>query len=354
MKTTILSLAFLSACGAAPKTATGLGTSTDTGATVATQTAAPTTTTQDSGTETPQSFQVADESALPTCDEAREGALAEIKAEQRFVTCTAGAWNSADMTTGAVDIAKESAGANCPDGGQVIESFLDKNGNGIRDADEPLAVGAKYICNGADGANGATGTSGAVGATGASGTQGVAGATGASGTNGAAGSRGLPGSMGIFTAANVQIGTMLDEINWGVIFPDGGWFFTSAKEGSYHGALAYLDDNNVGAVCGFTTGDCTGPCYLTADPRNGGAMNYAVPNTVVWDGTTLWRYDLTDAQHTGDVSFASYWKPNGATNACTADAYTVNESYGPLTHAETLPTGVTFPFGPLHFAPLAQ
>lgn len=135
--------------------------------------------------------------SMPACTEGREGQLAYVRDEKRFMVCEATAWVDAEVQTkgdagaaGAdavaqgVDIALEPAGANCPSGGQRIQPFLDANGNGELDAPERLVGTPKFACDGLAGATGATGSNGAVGATGAAGAVGAVGATGAAGTNG--------------------------------------------------------------------------------------------------------------------------------------------------------------------------
>lgn len=197
---------------------------------------------------------------------------------------------------------------------------------------------------GTAGATGATGVAGVAGAEGSTGQQGVAGSTGA------VGARGPAGEIGLYNAGGVQVGVLMDAVSDIVLLPDGGFFITQVQLGNYFGSLGYLDGGNVGATCGFTSSNCTGPCYMIANPSGGTAhMNYAMMNAVVWDGTTLWRYA---GEPSGAITqVQSYWASNGASNACTASTVTTNQqgAYGPLTHAETLPAGVTFPFGPLHF-----
>jgi len=79
-----------------------------------------------------------------------------------------------------LSVKSELAGANCANGGQQITSGVDKNGNGVLDADADEVTATTYICNGATGAAGAAGSDGATGAAGADGAAGATGATGAS------------------------------------------------------------------------------------------------------------------------------------------------------------------------------
>lgn len=160
------------------------------------------TTTVTTAEENPQSLAVASEAKLPACNDKREGTLANIRSEARFVVCEGGNWNSADMTVGAVAVDEEELGAHCAEGGQLIQSFLDKNGNGILDKGEATSGKPKYVCNGASGKDGVAGQGGAKGdqgdkgIKGDQGSQGVAGATGAAGATGGQGATGAVGAAG--------------------------------------------------------------------------------------------------------------------------------------------------------------
>lgn len=123
--------------------------------------------------------------SMPACTEGREGQLAYVRDERRFMVCEATNWVDAEVQTKGdkgdpaipqgVDIALEPAGANCARGGQKVQGFLDANANGELDAGERMTGQARFICDGANGAAGATGATGSAGATGA---------TGAAGSNG--------------------------------------------------------------------------------------------------------------------------------------------------------------------------
>ena len=63
--------------------------------------------------------------------------------------------------TSRVAVVAEPAGANCPNGGQKIETGIDKNENGVLDPSE--IVSTSYVCNGDAGAPGAPGDAGAAG-----------------------------------------------------------------------------------------------------------------------------------------------------------------------------------------------
>jgi hypothetical protein len=104
----------------------------------------------------------------------------------------------------------EAAGANCTTGGMKIEYGLDANNNNTLETGEIVAVLTKYICNGAIGATGATGSqgvAGATGATGATGSQGLAGAAGATGATGSQGPAGATGATGAAGAAGQGVPT---------------------------------------------------------------------------------------------------------------------------------------------------
>ncbi|MEH6784621.1 MAG: DUF1566 domain-containing protein [Alcanivorax jadensis] len=60
--------------------------------------------------------------------------------------------NGNDGLTALTQTTSEPAGTNCPGGGYKLESGLDANGNGVLDTGEVQAT--SYICNGEDGANG--------------------------------------------------------------------------------------------------------------------------------------------------------------------------------------------------------
>jgi len=72
----------------------------------------------------------------------------------------------------------------CPNGGIVVHTGVDTNGNGTLDVSEYKS--SQEVCNGADGATGPAGPTGATGATGATGPAGATGATGATGSDAAA------------------------------------------------------------------------------------------------------------------------------------------------------------------------
>jgi hypothetical protein len=59
-----------------------------------------------------------------------------------------------------VAISFEPAGANCAAGGQVVQSFLDTNGDGIFQVPEILVGNASYVCNGIQGPAGDSSGSG--------------------------------------------------------------------------------------------------------------------------------------------------------------------------------------------------
>lgn len=106
---------------------------------------------------------------------------------------------------------------DCPTGGILVQTGIDKNGNGTLDASE--VTSSQKVCNGATGETGATGSTGAAGVTGTTGaagpagaigaagtpgTTGPAGATGATGTQGVAGFNGTPGTTGPAGATGTQ------------------------------------------------------------------------------------------------------------------------------------------------------
>lgn len=89
-----------------------------------------------------------------------------------------------------------SAGVNCSNGGYILEYGLDNNNNNVLDLGEINPSLTKYICNGDDGATGATGPQGAIGLTGPAGATGATGATGPQGPIGLTGPAGATGATG--------------------------------------------------------------------------------------------------------------------------------------------------------------
>ncbi len=101
-------------------------------------------------------------------------------------------------------ILAEPPGPNCDNGGSLIASDLDNNGNGFLNFNEVQHVG--YACNGA---TGATGPEGPVGPEGHQGIQGIQGPAGPEGPQGPSGSS---GASGIFLRQGTFIALVLLEI----------------------------------------------------------------------------------------------------------------------------------------------
>lgn len=203
---------------------------------------------------------------------------------------------------------------------------------------------------GPQGPKGDKGDTGAAGTDGTSGTNGTAGVAGSDGTNGTNGQTGQTGGLDLFNSADVQVGTLFDPMNAAtVVLPDGGFFDTSLFDGSYYGTAGF--DGNTAVVfptCAFTTADCSGTCYMVNGSSMGDDLDPVV-NSVIWDGTALWRYAGDEVRYSGLFPMKSYWKENGTPlNTCATQTLSINMAWT-MTHAETLPTGVTFPFGALHF-----
>ena len=128
-----------------------------------------------------------------------------------FYTTSNLTWNSlctaATLSNGINALATSTVvapGANCTNGGLLVQFGQDANGNGILDVLEISS--SNYVCNGsagatgpvgATGATGPTGPAGATGATGLTGPAGPAGATGATGLTGPAGPAGATGATGL-------------------------------------------------------------------------------------------------------------------------------------------------------------
>ncbi|MBL4592882.1 MAG: tail fiber domain-containing protein [Flavobacteriales bacterium] len=88
----------------------------------------------------------------------------------------------------------EASGANCANGGTMIDVGVDDNGNGTLEALEIDFT--YYVCNGGSGAVGAIGPQGSIGLTGPTGVAGPAGAIGPAGAVGATGPAGTTGATG--------------------------------------------------------------------------------------------------------------------------------------------------------------
>ena len=91
-------------------------------------------------------------------------------------------------------ILPEAPGANCANGGSLIASGLDNNGNGNLNFNEVQFVG--YACNGEDGLPGPPGPAGPQGVAGTDGVDGSDGAQGPQGETGPAGPQGEQGAAG--------------------------------------------------------------------------------------------------------------------------------------------------------------
>ena len=118
-----------------------------------------------------------------------------------FYTTSNLAWNSlcaaATLSNGINALATSTVvapGANCTNGGLLVQFGQDANSNGILDVLEISS--SNYVCNGSAGTTGTTGATGPVGATGATGPTGPAGATGATGLTGPVGPAGTAGATG--------------------------------------------------------------------------------------------------------------------------------------------------------------
>ena len=85
--------------------------------------------------------------------------------------------------------------SDCPTGGILVQTGIDKNGNGILDESE--VTSSQKVCNGSTGATGPQGATGLTGATGPQGLQGIAGLDDATGATGSAGATGAQGATGL-------------------------------------------------------------------------------------------------------------------------------------------------------------
>lgn len=99
-------------------------------------------------------------------------------------------------------VVPEAPGANCPNGGNIIASGLDTNGNGFLNFKEVRYLG--YFCDGAPGGQGPQGPQGLMGAEGSTGDSGPNGDPGIAGTQGLAGPQGPIGPEGNQGPAGAQ------------------------------------------------------------------------------------------------------------------------------------------------------
>jgi hypothetical protein len=80
---------------------------------------------------------------------------------RQATTCSIGAYEAAPYGTALVTSTPEPAGPNCAQGGVMVQTGFDYNGTGAFEPGEDPTV--TYVCNGADGAPGPTGSDGAPG-----------------------------------------------------------------------------------------------------------------------------------------------------------------------------------------------
>jgi len=139
--------------------------------------ASPASAATDQSSEVNWSLAVQTDANLPLCNPTSDGRLVYIKSTTQFMACTSGNWSPIDMkaalgnvppginrTSGTdgtngknslLKVVAESAGANCAGGGKKVLSGVDDNADGVLGDTE--ATGTSYICNGANGSNGADG-----------------------------------------------------------------------------------------------------------------------------------------------------------------------------------------------------
>ena len=158
-----------------------------------------------------------------------------VVATANWQSLCAGSGNSG--TNALVATATEPAGVNCANGGIVITSGSDTDNDGVLDLNEISST--QYVCNGAAGAQGPTGTQGPAGPTGTqgpagpTGTQGPAGPTGAQGPAGATGPQGLPGVATFYSAVGTTDASTTTLYPTFVAFPQMTVTFTPTKPTVY-------------------------------------------------------------------------------------------------------------------------
>ena len=160
---------------------------------------------------------------------------------------------------------------NCPNGGTVVTSGLDADGDGQLTGIEIMAK--EYICNGKDGLPGATGAQGADGATGATG------AAGADGQNGANGQDGL-------TSYVFQTEVLPGDTNC----PAGGTVVTSGLDADGDGQLTGIEIMAKEYICNGKDGlpgatGAQGPTGSLAAGTDGQTLRYDATNG--WEASSL-------------------------------------------------------------------
>lgn len=150
------------------------------------------------------------------------------------LVCTAGAAPTATLT----NVVAESAGAQCPAGGQRVMVGPDANADGVLQAAE--AIASAYLCNGRDGATGPQGPQGPAGADGASGANGVDGSNGTDGTNGTNGTNGSDGANSLLSLSAEPAGARC---------PAGGTRVESGWDIDRDGTLAAGEVTQTAYIC---------------------------------------------------------------------------------------------------------
>ncbi len=100
-------------------------------------------------------------------DDDSDGILQALEVDATRFICNGANGSNGSGLNSLVNVLPESAGVNCTNGGQRIESGMDDNSNTILESIEIDSV--QYVCNGVDGTNGTNGTNGIDGTNGTNG-----------------------------------------------------------------------------------------------------------------------------------------------------------------------------------------
>jgi hypothetical protein len=317
MRIYLLSLAFVAACGQAPSGQTP-STGTDQGAGVS-PVVAPTPAAAAPTFKAVKASSVQTTTAVPA--EATDGTIRLTGSAQTLPTCDS---TAVGETYYLLDKGQFEA---CGEDGTW--AVIDLRG----------AAGA----DGKDGAAGAVGAQGVAGATGAVGATGAQGAAGPTGATGATGANGVTGGIGVYEVGNNKfVGYAVD--NSTLMLPDGGFMYLNFSTGTWLGTYGYDSNSNIGAGCMFLAQNCTGTCYLQSAAAND-PITIPIKNSVVYDGTTFWKYTGSEV----DAGQQTYHSDRIGTQCTNLPGGLIFPHGWAMTVQETMPTGVTYPFGDLYF-----
>ncbi len=178
-----------------------------------------------------------------------------------FGACDIGALElTVETPVSAIAVQAEAAGANCVTGGIRVDVFTDYDGDGAMSDVEAIDANTSYVCNGADGIDGADGMDGMNGADGADGMNGADGANGMNGTDGVDGMNGADGADGIDGMNGALLETTAEPA--GANCPAGGQRVDVGLDANGDGVLDADERDDTIYVCNGTPGS-GGGCAAT-------------------------------------------------------------------------------------------